>query len=112
MNFFQWVFLKKKLRYREKGYRLLKVPPIYREAFEDNLDLALTDNAGISTSSSTKYISGIRLNQAKDERLPNPLLKMLLKLVTTRMIVYNMQTFFRFSRINPTDMSRPFFIHP
>lgn len=62
-------------RYREKGYRLLKVPPIYREAFEDNLDLALTDNAGISTSSSTKYISGIRLNQAKDETYQNPFTK-------------------------------------
>ena len=98
-------------RYREKGYRLLKVPPIYREAFEDNLDLALTDNAGISTSSSTKYISGIRLNQAKDETYQNPFTKDVIEVGNSPDDYLQYANFFDLSRVNPTDMSRPLFIH-
>ena len=98
-------------RYREKGYRLLKVPPIYREAFEDNLDLALTDNAGISTSSSTKYISGIRLNQAKDETYLNPFTKDVIEVGNNPDDYLQYANFFDLSRVNPTDMSRPLFIH-
>ena len=98
-------------RYREKGYRLLKVPPIYREAFEDNLDLALTDNAGISTSSSTKYISGIRLNQAKDETYQNPFTKDVIEVGNNPEDYLQYANFFDLSRVNPTDMSRPLFIH-
>ena len=98
-------------RYREKGYRLLKVPPIYREAFEDNLDLALTDNAGISTSSSTKYISGIRLNQAKDETYLNPFTKDVIEVGNNPDDYLQYANFFDLSRVNPTDMARPLFIH-
>lgn len=98
-------------RYRDKGYRLLKVPPIYREAFEDNLDLALTDNAGISTSSSTKYISGIRLNQAKDETYLNPFTKDVIEVGNNPEDYLQYANFFDLSRVNPTDMSRPLFIH-
>ena len=47
-------------KYRDKGYTMLKVPPGFREDFEDNLDQALMDIAGLSTSSATKYISGVR----------------------------------------------------
>ena len=98
-------------RYRDKGYRLLKVPPIYREAFEDNLDLALTDNAGISTSSSTKYISGIRLNQAKDATYQNPFTKDVIEVGNNPDDYLQYANFFDLSRVNPTDRSRPLFIH-
>ena len=46
--------------YRARGYFLLEVPIGYYETFQDNIDGALTDIAGIATASSTKYISGIR----------------------------------------------------
>jgi hypothetical protein len=98
-------------RYREKGYFMLKVPPIYREAFEDNLDLALTDNAGISTSSSIKYISGVRLNQTKDENYQNPFTKDVIEVGNNPEDYLQYANFFDLSRINPADMSRPMFIH-
>lgn len=98
-------------RYREKGYRLLKVPPIYREAFEDNLDLALTDNAGISTSSSTKYISGIRLNQIKTDEYKNPFTKDVIEVGNNPEDYSQYANFFDLSRVNPADISRPLFIH-
>jgi hypothetical protein len=97
--------------YREKGYFMLKVPPIYREAFEDNIDLALTDNAGISTSSSTKYISGVRLNQIKTDTYKNPFTKDIIEVGNSPEDISQYSNFFDISRINPRDMARPMFIH-
>ena len=97
--------------YREKGYFMLKVPPIYREAFEDNIDLALTDNAGISTSSSTKYISGVRLNQIKTDTYKNPFLKDVIEVGNSPDDILQYSNFFDLSRVTPRDMSRPLFIH-
>ena len=97
--------------YREKGYFMLKVPPIYREAFEDNIDLALTDNAGISTSSSTKYISGVRLNQIKTDTYKNPFTKDIIEVGNSPDDIAQYSNFFDISRINPRDLARPLFIH-
>lgn len=97
--------------YKEKGYLMLKVPPIYREAFEDNLDLALTDNAGISTSSTTKYISGVRLNQAKIDTYQNPFTKDEIEVGNSSEDIWQYSNFFDLSRVNPRDISRPLFIH-
>lgn len=97
--------------YREKGYFMLKVPPIYREAFEDNIDLALTDNAGISTSSTTKYISGVRLNQTKIDTYKNPFTKDVIEVGNSPDDITQYSNFFDLSRVDPRDMVRPLFIH-
>ena len=97
--------------YRAKGYSMLKVPPIYRESFEDNIDMALTDNAGISTSSSTKYISGIRLNQIKTDEYKNPFTKDVIEVGNAPDDINQYSNFFDLSQVNPKDMSRPLFIH-
>jgi hypothetical protein len=97
--------------YREKGYFMLKVPPIYREAFEDNIDLALTDNAGISTSSTTKYISGVRLNQIKIDTYKNPFTKDIIEVGNSPDDIMQYSNFFDLSRVTPRDMARPLFIH-
>ena len=97
--------------YREKGYFMLKVPPIYREAFEDNIDLALTDNAGISTSSSTKYISGVRLTQIKTDSYKNPFTKDIIEVGNSPEDIMQYSNFFDISRVSPRDLARPLFIH-
>ena len=97
--------------YREKGYYMLKVPPIYREAFEDNIDLALTDNAGISTSSTTKYISGVRLNQIKTDTYKNPFTKDIIEVGNSPDDIAQYSNFFDLSRVSPRDLARPMFIH-
>lgn len=97
--------------YRAKGYSMLKVPPIYRESFEDNIDMALTDNAGISTSSSTKYISGIRLNQIKTDEYKNPFTKDIIEVGNAPDDINQYSNFFDTALINPKDLSRPLFIH-
>ena len=47
--------------YRDKGFQILDVPMGYYENFIDDIDIALTDIAGISTTSSSRYIAGPRV---------------------------------------------------
>ena len=51
--------------YRDRGYILLDVPIGYYESFIDDIDIALTDIAGISTSNTTRYIAGNRIAAIK-----------------------------------------------
>ena len=98
-------------RYREKGYTMIKVPPGFREDFETNLDQSLMDIAGISTSSNTKYISGIRLNQAKVDTYRNPFTKDIIEVGNSPDDHLQYANFFDLSAISPMDLSRPLFIH-
>lgn len=98
-------------KYRDKGYYLLKVPPGYREDFETNLDQALMDIAGISTSSNTKYISGVRLNQTKVDTYKNPFMKDIIEVGNSPDDKLQYANFFDLSKVDPRDLARPLFIH-
>lgn len=97
--------------YREKGYRMIKIPPGYHEVFLDNLDQALMDIVGLSSSSSTKYISGIRLNQIKTDEYKNPFTKDVIEVGNSHDDYSQYSNFFDMSLVNPKDMARPLFIH-
>lgn len=58
--------------YRDRGFNILEVPIGYYENFIDDIDIALTDIAGLSTASSSRYISGPRVAAVKDDMLQNP----------------------------------------
>ena len=98
-------------KFRAKGYTMLKVPPIFRENFEDNLDQALMDVAGVSGSASTRYISGERLNEIKSNLYQNPFTKDIIEVGNAPDDYLQYANFFDLSRVNPQDMSRPLFIH-
>lgn len=98
-------------KYRERGYTLLKVPPGYREDFETNLDQALMDIAGISTSSNTKYISGVRLNQTKVDTYKNPFMRDVIEVGNNPVDKLQYANFFDLSVVDPLDIARPLFIH-
>lgn len=97
--------------YRQKGYTMVKVPPGYREVFEDNLQQALMDIVGLSTSSATKYISGVRLNQTKVETYRNPFNKDIITVGNSPDDKAQYKQFFDLAAVNPMDKSRPLFIH-
>ena len=97
--------------YRNKGYNLIKIPPGYRETFEDNLEQALMDIAGMSSSNVTKYISGARLNQAKIDDYINPFTKDIIEVGNSPEDKLQYANFFDLSRISAYDKSRPLFIH-
>lgn len=98
-------------KFRAKGYTMLKVPPIFRENFEDNLDQALMDVAGVSGSVSTRYISGERLNEIKSNLYQNPFTKDIIEVGNAPDDYLQYANFFDLSRVNPQDLSRPLFIH-
>lgn len=84
--------------YRAKGYMLLQVPIGYYENFLDNLDGAITDIAGISTQSSTKFISGMRWNEIKTE-YSNPFTQDIIEVGTGDSVQYS--DFFDLTKIPP-----------
>lgn len=57
--------------YRDRGYTLLDVPMGYYENALDDIDIFLTESAGISTSSSNRYISGPRIAAVKKPTMRN-----------------------------------------
>ena len=95
--------------YRARGYSLLEVPIGYYETFQDNIDGALTDIAGIATASSTKYISGIRWNEIKTDTYKNPFVKEIIEVGTGDDNQY--YDFFDLTRITPKLRERPLYIH-
>jgi len=97
--------------FRDKGYQMLKVPPIFREDFETNLEQALMDIAGLSSASSTKYISGIRLNQAKVDTYVNPFTKDIIEVGNNPDDHYQYANFFDLSAVSGDDLAKPLFIH-
>lgn len=97
--------------YIRKGYTLLKVPIGYQEAFQTNIDLALTDIAGISTSSSMKYISGARWNEIKNKNYKNPFTKDVIEVGDNIEDTAQYSDFFDLSRVPKNMLQKPLFIH-
>ena len=95
--------------YRAKGYQMMEVPSGYYEAFVDNVDLALTDIAGISSTSALKYISGVRLNETKITNYKNPMTKEILEVGTGDNIQYSQ--FFDLNAVPSVLKSKPLYVH-
>lgn len=95
--------------YRAKGYKMMQVPIGYWEAFNDNVELALTDIAGISTTSALKYISGVRLNEIKIDTYKNPFQKDIIEVGTGDDLQYSQ--FFDLNSVPTTLKSKPLYIH-
>lgn len=97
--------------YRDKGYSILMVPIGYYEKFIDDIDIALTDIAGISTSNTTRYISGARWSTCRDNSLKNPFTKEIITVGNALDDQAQYSDFFDLSLI-PRDMiSKPLYIH-
>lgn len=97
--------------YRAKGYSLLAVPMGYRENFEDNIDGALTDIAGIATAASLKYISGVRWNEIKTARYENPFAKEIIEVGTAKDDKAQYYDFFDLSKVPDELKMKPLYIH-
>lgn len=95
--------------YRVKGYQILDVPIGYYENFQDNIDGALTDIAGIATASSMKYISGMRWNEIRTDKYQNPFTQEVIEVGTNDSTQYS--EFFDLSKIPANLKSKPLYIH-
>ena len=97
--------------YRDKGYSILMVPMGYHEQFLDDINIALTDIAGISTSSSMNYISGVRWTQCRNDKLKNPFTREILEVGNGPEDFTQYYDFFDLSVVDRSMLNKPLFIH-
>lgn len=97
--------------FRAKGYTMLEVPIGYYENFQDNIDGALTDIAGIATASSLKYISGARWNEIKVADYANPFTKEIIEVGNAKDDLVQYQEFFDMTKVPLELLGRPLYIH-
>lgn len=97
--------------YRDRGYTLLDVPMGYYETFLDDIDIALTDVAGISTSSSNRYISGPRIAAVKKSTLRNAFKKDIIEVGNGKEDTTQYWDYFDIEAINPKLKYMPLYIH-
>ena len=83
----------------------------YLDTFQLKLDEAICSIIGIATASSLKYISGIKVNQAKTDTYQNPFVKDVLEVGNAPDDHLQYANFFDMSRVDPNDLARPLFIH-
>ena len=97
--------------YRDKGYQLMYVPMGYYENFLDDLDIALTDIAGISTSNAMNYISGVRWSNVRNNEIKNPFTKEVLEVGNDPKDKTQYYDFFDFSQLPKNMLAKPLYIH-
>lgn len=95
---------------RDRGYRLLDVPMGYYENFLDDIDIALTDIAGVSTTSLSSYISGERIANCKFEG-ENPFTKDIIAVGNGKDDTTQYSDFFDLAKVPVEMKSKPLFIH-
>lgn len=97
--------------YIDRGFRLLEVPISYYEDFTDDIENALMTIAGISTTSISSYISGIKLSQCKVEDLINPFTKDVIEVGDDKDDKAQYKDFFDLDKVPKELISKPLYIH-
>lgn len=97
--------------YRDRGYTLIDVPMGYYENFIDDINIALTDIAGISTSGTTKYFSGTRIAAVRNDKRRNLFTKEIISVGDGADDKVQYSDFIDKTRIDPILKSRPMYIH-
>lgn len=96
---------------RSRGYQILEVPMGYYETFIEDIDVALTDVAGISTTSSNRYISGPRLAAIESDTYQNAFTKEIIEVGNAPEDTTQYYNFFDISRVPPELKSKPLYVH-
>ena len=95
--------------YEKQGMRIIEVPEEHLQAFDQNIDKALQDIAGISTSVVTKVFSMQRIEKCISEEYENPFRTEVVTLGTQDDL--QLRDFFDASRIPDFIKTAPLFIH-
>lgn len=97
--------------YTNKGYTLIDVPMGYYENFIDDIDIALTDIAGISTSGVTRYIAGNRIAAIKKDDIKNLFVKDVIEVGNGEDDTSQYYDFIDLERLDRKLLSMPLYIH-
>lgn len=98
-------------QYKDKGYNVMSVPVEYRAAFLEDIDRALCDFAGVSSSDLTKYIAGHRLQAVKSKELQNPFSKDIIEVGNAKDDHTQYYDFFDLTKIPKELKYKPLYIH-
>lgn len=97
--------------YRDRGYTLIDVPMGYYENFIDDIDIALTDIAGISTSSSSRYFSGPRIAKVRSDEIQNAFIRDVIEVGNNPEDTTQYIDYFDMDRIDKSLLNKPLYIH-
>jgi hypothetical protein len=97
--------------WKEKGYKILNVPIDFRANFMDDIDRAMCDYAGISSSEISKYISGVSVREVVNESLSNPFTKEILEVGNASDDEAQYKDFFDLTKVPQAMKSKPLFVH-
>ena len=94
----------------KKTYRILEVPLFFKAKFEEDLDRNLCDIAGISTTSSNKYLAAERVDACINEEYSNPFPD-ILEIGNASDDKRQYYNFFDMTKVPREYMSKPLFVH-
>lgn len=97
--------------WKDKGYHILEVPIDFLSDFMDDIDRALCDFAGISSSEISKYISAQAVQDIKNLNLKNPFTKDIIEVGNAPDDKLQYYDFFDLNKIDNTQKRKPLFIH-
>ena len=95
--------------YRNRGYQILDVPYGYYEEFCDDVNDALNEIAGISTTSSNRYFNGPKLARVKTDKYQNLFTKEIIQVGADEPTQY--YDFIDLDRLQPGFKEKPLYIH-
>lgn len=94
-----------------KGYKVIDVPVDFKINFIENIDRALRDFAGISSTELSKYISGDRVSAIVTSTYKNPFEKDVITVGNAKNDYAQYSDFFNMENIDPVLKNRPLYIH-
>ena len=97
--------------WKNRGYKILSVPVEFRADFLDDIDRALCDFAGISSSEITKYISGAAVQDIKNTAMSNPFSRDIIEVGNGKDDTTQYYDFFDFAKVPKEMINKPLFIH-
>ena len=96
--------------YRQKGYKIIEVPRFFRAKFLEDTDRNLCDIAGISVTSSSKYMSAELVRSAIDTTFKNPFPD-IIETGNAQDDLLQYRECFDMSSVPKELMSKPLFVH-
>lgn len=97
--------------WKDRGYKILQVPVEFRAQFLDDIDRALCDYAGISSSEISKYISGAAVQDIVNDKMENPFSRDILEIGNGPEDQAQYFDFFDMTKVPKDMLSKPLYIH-
>ena len=94
-----------------QGYKIIEVPIDFLANFTDDIDRALCDYAGVSSSEISKYIRGLAYKEVINNNLKNPFEKEVLEVGNGPDDNTQYYDFFDINKVSSEAKSKPLYIH-